>query len=114
MAATQAPPRPQMTPEDARTFDYHSEAHAQFLAQVAAERGCQCKPYVDWFTYDRWQALGRQVQRGEKAVRLRSFAPVRKRDEQSGEERIVGKRPRAVFVFCRCQTRERDADEQHA
>lgn len=114
MPSPQAPPRPPMTADEATSFDRHSIAHAAFLEQMASERGCECRPYVDWFTYERWQAQGRQVQRGEKAVALRAYIPMCKRDDQTGEERIIGKRPRTVFVFCRCQTKEKARDEQHA
>ncbi|NIV30488.1 MAG: hypothetical protein GWN58_13620, partial [Anaerolineae bacterium] len=51
------------TPQTARRFEHgESSAHAAILATVAAERGCTCEAYVDWFTYNRWQGLGYQVQ----------------------------------------------------
>jgi len=100
-----------MTADEAQTFDRFSVHNASVLVEAAAARGCQCQPYVDWFTYDRWHALGRQVKRGEKSTRLPGFVPVRQKDE-AGDEHIVGKRPWVSFVFCRCQTKAKDEKDE--
>jgi len=47
-----------LTAEEARAFQSHSLMHAQYLALVAAERGCTCEAYRDWYTYKRWKATG--------------------------------------------------------
>jgi len=100
------PKHPPMTADEAQAFDRFSVHNAAVLVEAAATRGCRCQPYVDWFTYDRWHALGRQVRRGEKSTRLPGFVPVRQKDEATGEDRIVGKRPWVSFVFYRCQTKD--------
>lgn len=55
-----------MNSVDARTFDRRSVAHEAALEEIARARGCSCKAYVDWFTYNRWAAQGYQVKRGGK------------------------------------------------
>lgn len=91
--------RPKMTAKEATSFDGYSVANSMILNQAARDRGCTCEPYTDWFTYNRWQAQGFQVQRGEKSTKVTTMISVT--DKQSGE--IVGKFPRAASVFCRCQ-----------
>ena len=95
------------TQETARRFEHGaSQAHAAILATVAAERGCTCEAYVDWFTYNRWQGLGYQVQRGEKGVKLTSFHTV----EETGKDGKTRERqvPRGCSVFCRCQVKAKE------
>jgi len=91
-----------MTAEQARAFSTRSLTHAQYLALVAAERGCACEAYRDWFTYRRWKAQGYQVRRGEHGVRLTTFVEKVVTDDETGEEKIT-KRPWKTTVFCRCQ-----------
>lgn len=88
-----------MTPEQARTFNGVSHANAAALFAAAHERGCGCEPYVDWFTYGRWQAQGYQVQRGEHGVRLPTI--VHSEDDEGNERRWA----RSSVVFCRCQVK---------
>ena len=91
-----------MTALEARSFDRYSVANA---ATVMAERGCGCKPYVDVFTYRRWQAQGFQVQQGEKSIRIPTMIRMEKRNERTGEiERAVLRR--TASVFCRHQVQE--------
>ena len=45
-----APTTRPMTAQEARSFDGFSVSNA---AQVMAQRGCGCEPYVDVFTYNR-------------------------------------------------------------
>lgn len=49
--------------------------------------------------YKTWQQLGRQVLKGERAIRIMAPIVVKKRDESSGEERraVVGYRNTCVF-----------------
>ena len=89
------------TKETARTFEHgESTAHAVALAQAAHERGCTCEAYVDWFTYRRWQALGYQVQRGEKGIQLTTFRTV---EETGSKGKATKTIPWRTTVFCRCQ-----------
>ena len=69
-----------MTATEARSFDRFSVANA---ATVMAERGCGCEPYVDVFTYKRWQAQGFQVQKGEKSIRIPTVRTVERKDKQT-------------------------------
>lgn len=90
-----------MTPHEAITFDHESLAN-----MVAAEESCPmagedgaCEAYQDIFTYNRWQALGYQVRRGEHGTKLTVFVPIK--DKTSNE--VVGRRPKLSWVFCRHQ-----------
>lgn len=88
------------SPEEAQTFKGSpSEYNRKTLLTAAAERGCNCQPYQDWFTYDRWKAQGRQVQEGERAMRINVFLPADKDRPQ---------RTWTSYVFCRCQTCDPD------
>lgn len=91
-----------MTAQEATTFTHRSADHAEYLRMVAAERGCGCEPYRDWFTYQRWQAQGYQVQKGEHGTELTTWIPITEEDE-TGAEEVVGRRPHKTHVFCRCQ-----------
>ena len=91
--------------QEATTFDGYSMTNAMILAGASAKRGCECKPYEDWFTYKRWQAQGYQVRRGEHGVRLSTFVTMTKTDEE-GNKVAMGKRPWRSVVFCRCQVEE--------
>ena len=89
-----------MTAKQARTFEHgYSQVHAAILANAALEKGCQCVPYVDWFTYKRWLAQGFQVQKGEHGIRLVRFITA----EKDGKKRTF---PKRYSVFCRCQVKE--------
>ena len=59
----------------------------------------EIKPRENVFTYNAWQALGRQVKKGEKGVKIVSFIPVR--DKDTGKE---SRRPRSTTVFHVTQT----------
>lgn len=89
-----------MTAEQARTFERFSPVNAAVLLATAQENGCNCAPYSDWFTYNRWLAQGLQVQRGQRGVKLPTI--VHKQIEKDGKtEKISIKKTYAVF--CRCQ-----------
>ena len=92
-----------MNATQAQTFDGYSVTNAAILQGVAAARGCTCEPYQDFFTYQRWLAQGFQVRKGEHSTRLAVFVAVSKRDPDTGETQIVGKRPFTAHVFCRHQ-----------
>jgi antirestriction protein ArdC len=94
-----------MTATQARTFERGiSEAHYAILTMTAESKRCNCEPYVDWYTYRRWQAQGMQVQKGEKGTKLTTYIPVFKKDE-NGEKKQSGTRPKGYSVFCRCQVK---------
>jgi hypothetical protein len=94
-----------MTAEEARSFDSFSVANAVTVEQALP---CGCEPYVDVFTYRRWQAQGMQVQRGEKAIRLPLIYQRTEKDPETGEETTARRMGRSA-VFCRCQVKPREA-----
>ena len=55
------------TPESAQSFHRYSPINA---ATVKMRLACGCEPYKDVFTYNRWLALGYQVQRGERSIKI--------------------------------------------
>jgi len=91
-----------MTQEQAITFSGYCGANAEALLVTAESKGCQCMPYQDWFTYQRWLAQGFQVQRGEHGVKLTSWVEIIKKGTD-GNEIVTGRRPKSYTAFCRCQ-----------
>lgn len=96
-----------MTATEAKTFDTYSIQNELILAMAADARGCACEAYRDWYTYNRWNAQGFQVQKGEKGVCLQTYRPYDEKDEKTGKvKRSV--RPWRSYVFCRCQVAEKE------
>jgi len=93
-----------MTRDEAVTFERHSMTNALLLADAAQARGCDCKPYRDWFTYRRWLAQGYQVRKGEHGVRLGVIIATEREDEDGNK--VTRTRPWGTTVFCRCQVDE--------
>lgn len=87
----------QMTKEQATSFSHVSLIHAIIVERTLQ---CGCKAYVDVFTYNRWQAQGFQVKRGEKALKL---AIIREVVDETDEEvkKVWGR----SHVFCRHQVK---------
>lgn len=104
--------RPQMTAEEARSFDRISTANILVLTEAARLRGCSCEPYRDWFTYNRWRAQGYQVQRGEHGTPLTVMIQHEKREAgPDGEECVTTvSRPWTAHVFCRCQVAPKNGE----
>lgn len=61
------------------------------------------KPRENVFTFNAWQALGRQVRKGEHGVAVCTWIPMSKKDE-NGEAQPVGRKPRTTTVFHVSQT----------
>ena len=97
-----------MNETEARTFQNRSSENTVILTMIAEERGCQCVPYEDFFTYKRWQAQGFQVQKGQKGTSLTVYKPRFK--EEDGKQIQKGMSRWTAYVFCRCQVK----GEQHA
>jgi antirestriction protein ArdC len=97
-----------MDASEARHFERFSTEHAQILENVASQKGCNCKPYFSWFTYNRWNAQGRQVRKGEHGVKLTVWLEKERvtKDESGNEKRTVQTFPKSTYVFCQCQTEE--------
>jgi hypothetical protein len=96
--------RQRMTAEQAQTFEHESATSA---ATVAAQLACECEPYADVFTFNRWKAQGWSVRKGEKAQRVTGYVPKVERDATTGDE-ITHLIPRTNCVFCRCQVERTD------
>jgi antirestriction protein ArdC len=82
-----------------------SEKHALILSLAAQDNGCNCVPYVNWATYRIWRSVGRQVQAGEKGIKLVSYPTRTHKDDKTGKKTFY-KAPRGFTVFCECQTKE--------
>jgi len=76
------PRKKDMTAEEAAYFDRYSPGN---YAMLLSELTCDCQPYEDCFTYNRWQALGFQVRRGEHGHRLPLIKAVEEEDPDTGE-----------------------------
>ena len=84
------------TPDTAQAFNRYSSLNA---STVKMRLSCGCEPYKDVFTYARWQALGYQVQRGQRSIKI----PVVIEKENDDGETL--KRLFNSHVFCRCQVK---------
>lgn len=90
---------PQMSAQEARSFDRFS-VHNAVQAQQACPEGT-CQAYRDIFTYRRWRAHGYQVRRHEKGTPVLTWIAMTRVDE-NGELFIVRRAKRTV-LFCRHQ-----------
>lgn len=90
-----------MTAQEAKTFDTYSARNA---AEVEEAFPCGCKPYENVFTYNKWQALGMQVQKGEHGKSLSVIREEKDKDDDGNV--VVKKKMRYARVFCRCQTKK--------
>jgi len=80
-----------------------------FVKKGISEKDIQ--PRENVFTYAAWQALGRQVRRGEKGVKILTFIPCNKEEKNpdTGEVKVKAySTPRSVSVFHISQTDERE------
>jgi hypothetical protein len=84
------------TPETAQSFNRYSSQNA---ATVKMRLACGCEPYRDVFTYNRWLAMGYQVQRGEHSIKIPVIV------ERENEDNETIKRLFKSHVFCRCQVK---------
>ena len=91
-----------MTAREAKTFTATSPENATFVEDTFK---CDCEAYIDIFTYGRWKAQGMQVQKGQKSVKIKTYIPIKERDDQ-GNEVIAYMKPKITSVFCRCQVKE--------
>ena len=91
--------RPTMTAQEATSFNRYSVANASY---VKASLDCGCEPYQDIFTYNRWKALGYQVQRGQQAIKIPVVKSIEVENKETGEpetRKLLGR----GAVFCRHQ-----------
>ena len=79
--------------------------YSGFIAKGLIEADIQ--PRVNIFTYAAWQALGRQVRKGERGVHIVTYIPVtrKERDKITGLiERVKGTKMKNATVFHESQT----------
>lgn len=88
-----------------RALQSQSFANYPAIIEGFAARGIpinEIEPRVNIFTYAAWQAKGRQVRKGEKGIKIVTFAKFTKKDDD-GTER-AGSRPSSSTVFHISQT----------
>lgn len=88
-----------MNATQARQFEQYSERNASLVEDHFT---CGCKAYESVFTYPRWRAQGKQVQKGEKAYQILTYIPIVVTNEK-GEREVVATRPKTSSVFCQHQ-----------
>lgn len=93
-----------LSAEEARRFA-HFSLHNAVEAELACPTG-ECRAYQDCFTFRRWLAQGYVVKKGEKATRITTWIPIRKRDAE-GQTLLASKRRKVAAVFCRHQVEEK-------
>lgn len=97
-----------------------SMANFGTVIEAFAARGidpCDIDPKTNVFTYNAWRALGRQVRRGEKSVKITTFIPTGPKDEPTAPQTQPngtpapsrGMRPVTACVFHISQTDPIDA-----
>jgi len=62
-------------------------------------------PRENVFTYAAWKALGRQVRRGEKGIKVVTFVPMKVKDKKDETKTKTVRRPRNTTVFHISQTK---------
>ncbi len=99
--------RPAITAEQAKHFAGYSQSNAMLVVAALRTR-CHngCQPYQDVYTYERWQAQGMQVQKGEKSIHIPIVKHKMIEDEEEGIIKDVTIKGTAC-VFCRCQVKPR-------
>ena len=95
-----------MTAEEATSFSHYSEKNAAIVELACEEKGCGCGAYNGTvLTYGRWKALGRHVNRGEKALAKILTISLNSYEDDNGQVKS-SKFPRWTAVFCIHQTSE--------
>lgn len=101
--------RPRMTATQARSFDRYSVTNAGYVEHSLR---CGCRAYRDVYTYNRWRALGYQVLRGQRAIRLPVINNVEQLDPDTGQT-IVKRLFHTSAVFCRHQVEANISPQTH-
>lgn len=84
-----------------------STANYAAILDGFADRGIHdAEPRVNVFTYQAWQALGRQVQKGQRGIKIHTWivCKVKKSERQDAGEGDTYKRRKTVAVFHISQT----------
>lgn len=88
-----------------QSFANYSEIFNGFMAKGIPED--EIRPRENVFTYQAWQALGRQVRKGEHGVRVCTFVRTEKKEQDplTGKEKTKhGSMPHWTTVFHISQT----------
>jgi antirestriction protein ArdC len=80
--------------------------YANIYAGFAEKGIADVRPRENVFTYAAWQALGRQVKKGEHGVHCVTWVPMTKKDA-NGEAQPIGRKPRGTTLFHVSQTEPR-------
>jgi len=81
-----------------------STANYAAILDGFAERGIyDAEPRANVFTYNAWQELGRQVQKGQKGVKIHTWIACKSKPDANGERESY-KRRKTVAVFHISQT----------
>lgn len=90
------------TRTEATTFAKKSEKNAKIIIEAINKRkengeyeDCECKPYEDTFTFQRWKKQNFGVKKGEKALAKISYMFD---DEYENKKKFS-----SACIFCRCQ-----------
>ena len=89
--------------QNGQSFTNYPAIVQGFIVKGIAEDNIE--PRINVFTYQAWQALGRQVRRGERGVKVFTFIALPDKLNDEGElERRGGSVPKRTTVFHITQT----------
>jgi hypothetical protein len=97
-----------LTAEEARKFEHFSEKNAAALESVCEE----CTAYEDWFTFNRWIAQGKVVQKGQKGTKITVYIPKEEKLRDGSKKKVLV--PKDVACFCRHQVKTLEAAKGRA
>ena len=90
-----------MTQKHATQFVHQSATNSKKLEDaVQAVMNCNCKAYVDIFTFQRWKAQGKRVPKGAIKVTIMLPKTVKTLAETPDTPTFM---PKTLNVWCRCQ-----------
>lgn len=91
-----------LTETEATQFDTFSLTNAVIVLQ---SKNCECVPYEDVFTYNRWLAQGYQVKKGQHGIHVQTWKKGSKINDAGETKNYVF--PKSSVVFCRCQVEKK-------
>ncbi|MGR9527652.1 ArdC-like ssDNA-binding domain-containing protein (plasmid) [Priestia megaterium] len=96
-----------MSELEAKKFEGFSEINYEILKETLE---CDCEPYVDIFTFNRWKAQGYSVMKGQKATKISTIIKKEVEDKKTKKKELKSF-PKNTSVFCRCQVEKKGADK---
>jgi hypothetical protein len=91
--------------QKAKSFDTFSENNYSILKSKLA---CNCEPYEDIFTFNRWSLQGFKINKGEHALKIITYVKFDIKNEKTGEIIKTISKPKSTCVFCRCQVTKQE------